>query len=659
MEYLYFSSRSLTNTQAVAIFNSRRASYRMADACLAVGPHGLVTNGQVAAEGSHIYALFGTAFVNNRFINNFAPRESFETIRACKDIRLNPQLASGIFTAIIADQGNGDAAFLLDDLNASPCFTVRHGQGFAISSNVHMLADWLAAQGVRATRTVEPALSHLVFSSGQTSGNLYHEIQMVRPEELPEVCDSRLRLVRNNPVWPSLLSASYDELIDEAARVIRQRIKLLTETGLNIFRVFDLTGGMDSRIILAAIIGSGVGSEWRFHNYYPPRHPDSNFSHFVAERFGIRQWPKESAEILPAFSKARVDLYLAFGTELKGAAHANLCRPDYLHVTGAFGELGGKNQDTSRFRVRQSLKFEKGLALGIEGPNARRAVSATSQSSRPDSAILTEYVETYLDHAGLLNDRFGFNPAMLSWARKSLRCQIEGARQADLDFDQMPVIFYRRGKARSHFGMDAYLRTMREQYSGVLNTPYATAAAVKIGSNKSRQGRINLDLIRRLGGDEIASLPLVDTQWHASLFSNDAERSFFMSKPVTSDSPPLFRDRILPDPSPSPEIVQFRSELWGDKNSYLATMQEEQSNSVPANRRIAELRTLAAYLLREGPVSREVAAYLPESSVRRLVASDPTAFGTVGSVIHVLQFFCQSELWMRGMEEAPFDGGRN
>lgn len=641
LEYLYFSHQSLTDEQALGIFNAKRISFRRAKECQALGAHGLVQNGQLAWENDQVFGLFGTAFVKNKFLNNFAARTEADTIKACRDIVEGAGNATGTFTAMIGDERSGDMEFYLDDLNSAPCFTARCGRAFAVSSNPHMLAGWMTAQGETPTRSIEPALSHMVFSSGLTTGNLFNEIAIVGPEERPAVVDGQLTMKRNDPVWPGLLDASYDELIEAGADLLRKRMTTLTETGEDQHRVFDITGGMDSRIVMAALIGAGAIEEWHFNSQKHVSHPDANYAQFVAEKYNLRRMRLmflEKTRPSP-LAKSKLDLFMGFGSEPKGGNLINACRPSLIQVTGCFGELGGKSQDTSRFLpTHANGKFKRGLLNYLPFSEQRRR---------------RDLLKFYSEKIGLSGTKV-FTGEIEDWSKRQFNAQIEGAMQYGVTLEQMPSVFYRRGKARSHFGIDAHIRGMRSQAVGVLNNPYLTAASIKVGVTQRSAGQVNFDLIRRLGGDEVAALPLADTRWKRSLFASNDDFQRFASVPISANSEQFF-SRLAPvDDGPEPELFDLNPDLLAQ-----ASATEDRANGTriwkkPLHLRAERLVRTAQSLLDEGPVTSDIYQYLTETSLRAFIATDPTQCKSIGVMVHALEFFNFAEMWSRGSECAPF-----
>ena len=166
----------------------------------------------------------------------------------------------------------------------------------------------------------------------------------------------------------------------------------------------------------------------------------------------------------------------------------------------------------------------------------------------------------------------------------------------------MPTVFYRRGKARSHFGTGAHHRSMRVQFAGVLNSPYMTAASIKADSHTAVSGRVNFDLVRRLGGDEIAALPLVSDTWRKVMFDAPSDFAAFSRPPVRSGDAPMFASEPETDVGPEPVFEPLRDEVWDKALDVPQGAQPDRTYASPAHLRIADPACLAHRLHAAAPM---------------------------------------------------------
>jgi hypothetical protein len=155
-----------------------------------------------------------------------------------------------------------------------------------------------------------------------------------------------------------------------------------------------------------------------------------------------------------------------------------------VRLHGSHGELGGKCQDVKRFFRR------------LDSPPARDTLVASYLASL----------------AAVGYDRI-LSPNGKAIARDMVSTRVDAILDEGHEIDAMPALFYARTKARAHQGMLSHLRSMRTNYPDVLNDPALVVLAMRTGPRKSMGGRVNFDLVRYLGGDEIAALPLAKTPW--------------------------------------------------------------------------------------------------------------------------------------------------
>lgn len=621
LEFLYFSTGSVDDQTAVDLFNGKRVSHRRAEAAVRAATGSIVTNAKMAARCDRQYWFMGSVFAGGGFFNNFGSMDEADIVRLCELARDDPATTTGTFMSIVSNGETGQTDFVPDDMNAAPCFHARAGAAHAVSNNPHILAGWLTAQGRRPTRSIDPFLSSSVFGSGLTVGSLYDGVETVKPETRLRARRDGIEICPHDPVWPGLLSMSYDELIDASAQRIRTRMEILTNAPGNVSRVFDLTGGMDSRMILAALVGSGAIDQWSFNTLFEAPNPDGNFARHVAERWGLRRMLL-AAMPLPRrpglWAETRTQLFHSFGTENKRGYFPNFYQPNLLRVHGGFGELGGKNQDTKRFT-----------------------------KTPPGSDSFTSYVTTYLQAVARETEQVDFTADVLAWAEAHLGPEIEASMSAQVPEDLMPAVFYRRGKARSHYGMISHLRSLRLQYPDVLNDPYLTAAALKIGPEKSRFGKVNFDVIRKLGGDEIAAMPLVLARWNRQIFENWDDVKKFSKPPIQASSEPMFKQPCETVTAPGYLEEATLDEIWApepDDRIHLG-------RAVPRKALIGNLCIVARRLLDDAPMSDEVARFMSRKAVDTVVNADPHELVPNTANLNVVRFFIETEMWLRGLEQ--------
>ena len=157
------------------------------------------------------------------------------------------------------------------------------------------------------------------------------------------------------PLEPEDPAPTYAELLDEAEEDLRGTIRAIANLPVE-ERVLSLSGGKDSRTLLAVILGEGVKDRFQFVTRGSPERADPIVANMLAERFGLDWTLLDATERSPA---AELD---------------NVLRHSHL-VEGM----------TSGWAAMQQPKFAPGVAInGTMGEGlrwgfaARAAATATS-----------------------------------------------------------------------------------------------------------------------------------------------------------------------------------------------------------------------------------------------------------------------------------------
>lgn len=81
---------------------------------------------------------------------------------------------------------------------------------------------------------------------------------------------------------------SFDELLEDAANEIRENISAIAASEYS-HRISDITGGIDSRMILAAILGTDNKNNFKFFMSGKYPNPDANVADYIIEKFGLEK----------------------------------------------------------------------------------------------------------------------------------------------------------------------------------------------------------------------------------------------------------------------------------------------------------------------------------------------------------------------------------
>lgn len=592
------------------LFNAGRISARPATAVHDLGVLCLVTNAEVYSTPDTVRSFCGNAFFARRFLSNFFGLSAENVSRFARFRADHPFDVAGTFSFLEWSQSDGHMRVNFDVFNMAPCFVTTDRRDWAVSNNVHLLAALLRQNGAKPERQASPFIAEMVFNCGYVGGSPWSLIEPLEPHRKLEL-GSTLEILPGPDIRTAFADVPTNELVAVVGDRIAERVAVLAEMPAPIRHVLDVTGGMDSRILLAAVIRSRTASQWSFNRLFPFPNPDGNFAEMIGERFGMKRvnlgLPSEDTP----FGQYARQVYHSQGLEAKEGYLPQRPCPHMVRLHGCFGELAGKNQDVKRFLRR------------LDGPLGR-------------DNLVTGYLAA-LSAVGY--DRI-LSPDGKATARDMLSGRIDAILGEGHAIEAMPALFYARGKARSHYGMISHLRGMRTNYPDVLNDPALVVLAMRTGPRKSMGGRVNFDLVRYLGGDEIAALPLADTHWDKAIFDEGADVQRFVVPPITQATPALFA--ALPEQADPVPVGFSPLAQAGDPPGFPHRKGETPSTRTDIARAICRMEEVRAAL------DAGLGSFLDHATLERLLTqSEPLQHADTVN----LNLVAQAGIWMAGLEQ--------
>jgi asparagine synthetase B (glutamine-hydrolysing) len=294
------------------------------------------------------------------------------------------------------------------------------------------------------------------------------------------------------------------ELLDEAAAEILGNLRALAHAAFE-HRVCDLTGGMDSRLVAAAILHDGLQDAFLFHTIGGHPNPDANVAALIRERFGLRR----GTAIHPPPDRERTPF-------------------EWLRTT--LGETSGVM--STFFKVR-AADPEPSRHLWIGGgsgellrefwPSGGPPAGSIARLLRRRPPPLRRNVERLRARGHLLR------PERREEAAETLARFGAESVAAGVAAEHVGDHLYLASRARYHFGV--FWATSPRARFHPLYSPAALQAAHAIPNGDKAANRIGLELMRRLA-PELAALPFAGKRWAPHLMPEAPE-------PVTRRTPPL------------------------------------------------------------------------------------------------------------------------
>jgi hypothetical protein len=199
----------------------------------------------------------------------------------------------GVFSVLAADRAGNVEAFA-DPLGFASLFRASTAMGEIVASHAG-LAAW--GRSILTGQSPSPDVESLVwltlgsqrldFASGYSGVSQMEGGAMVRIAS-----DGRAEVkMAWTPPWRGVarppsdvpVSSQARWLVEEVAECVSAAIELSAPDPLAV----DLTGGRDSRLILAAILEAGLQDRCEFHTAGPPQLADVQLAQFLADRYGL------------------------------------------------------------------------------------------------------------------------------------------------------------------------------------------------------------------------------------------------------------------------------------------------------------------------------------------------------------------------------------
>ncbi|MCB1501919.1 MAG: hypothetical protein KDK07_19405 [Bauldia sp.] len=586
------------------------------------GKFRLYINGASAQGALNDFAFDGSAIFDNRLVTLFRNNDlaTLRELRRVAGARLSDVV--GCFCLVSVNKAKQRFQVQFDALNAYPCFVYRRGDRYAVSNNIHFIDAIVTAAGTRLTRTVLPYLGDFALGSAYDVGSPYEEVEIVRPRQSLEGGDGLRVLERAIGADDVTGGASYEESLAHAGERLRGRIEVIADAFPETEVFFDLTGGMDSRMVLAAIVSRAPRLHWDYRTLFDHPHPDGHCAALIGERFGLGRTegiPPDLRRLMSPFERMRFETFASMGVGAKEGWTIRPANRDVAQLHGCYGEIAGSSPDGKRF-------------LSREGPLTYPALA-----------------DTYVARLGALGILDFFTTRGVEWLRERLVSRLGHYRDAGMPAADAPLRYYNDGRLRSHFGVISRQRSQNRNYVDILYDMHLEFCALKVPPLARVKGKVNFDLIRQIGGDAIVGLPLADAQWDPSLFASPEERLALRAPAITAGTPKSFgsspeRKKLAPL---AEDAVSFRSRPDPNLPAY------DIGKIAPAYRDIFRRQVFLSTYLSQTRVAGGLDGLVDWAKVDAVLAAPPETLGRYPTNM-LLIALCDSVIWHQKMELSVF-----
>lgn len=496
----------------------------------------LISDGEVSFATSHAPARSGDltlvfdghSFDHDLFLHHASARP--EDVLRLRD-RVLADLG-GVFCLVSASREDGAVRTIdiaTDPLGMYPVYLHRGAGGsFVVSNDAHLVAAVLRANGVTPRRTLLPCLFGLAFNGPTGEPFLYEEVAVLPSGHRLSVRDGGLAQDGPPPLRYDRSGTAYEACLDAACAQMQGAARLLLAAHPDAHVALDVTGGADSRAILAVILSLGLERRVGVRNFMALPNPDAHVAALLAERYDLPVGEgvlAHSGGIFESyFAAASVDAYGHGGARDNVAAqNTTAFVGDLVSLTGFFGEIAGK-----------------WVPWVAKSPTAARMSPA-------------ERTEALLSRRRRIGQLDFFTGAGLEIVRQGITAHYQAVVDAGAEPRHVEAESYLASRCRTHFGLMSVHGNRRRIQPDLLGNPWMVRARRALEPGLAADNKVVFDIVRRLGGAELAFAPMAEKAWERSVVDAADLPAYDRMEVVTRETPfrgrrreRLLRYRMLP-----------------------------------------------------------------------------------------------------------------
>jgi hypothetical protein len=385
---------------------------------------------------------------------------------------------------------NGSVTISSDPLGRYPIFVYNEADLFGISNNIFLLVDALGRAGRHVKKTLFLFAMYIAAGTGLDNATGYDDIHLLSPGAKVVIGPNGKVSVTTPAVSEWLYSnRPYGELLDVATDEILQNIRAVAAAPYK-HHATDLTGGFDTRLLLAGILYLGLNEHFLFHttNSYP--NPDANTAALIRSRFSLRR----GVNLMPP----RLTVVSRFEEMRRTLGRLNGLMDMFYHVPLSDQEA---NIDLVRMGGGLGGTVRDHYMSGLQG-----AIWMLNNSS---DLLNKQTIDSLKDQTRDIGHRY---------LKDGIRPQHVGnALQLT-------------GYSRYHYG--PYWRAEMPSRFLPLYSLAAIRAAMTLPDKERQAHRVGFDLMKRLC-PELVTLPFAEKSWSSILLAD-------APPPITVSSPSFF-----------------------------------------------------------------------------------------------------------------------
>lgn len=359
-------------------------------------PNVLVFNqsGKIRPSRITVIGVHGVGIIDGVWVSSITEAEAYfsTTNLLLEDVSATIR---GSLTVYVVDGDSENVYILTDPFGSSIIYSYFAGGIRAFSSDLKSLRSSLSQLGIFVRKDPLYTAHFVATGSGGLRGSSYQAVEALSPYSFVLISETSASVVSFAGRTDALMSdLTYDEILELAACDIRSNVR--TAIGhLSPTKISHLTGGVDSRLVLAALRAEDMSDQVNYFCSGRPAEPDKVVSERLGVEFGLTMtnFAGVSSRALPeSIDQALLEPFLETGGIVSGPATSRMRHGDALILSGGYGEFlrsfyDKGTQFDGNYRAALTRMFGK-ASFGVDSKQGLLTGVAVSEGERSLRSIV-------------------------------------------------------------------------------------------------------------------------------------------------------------------------------------------------------------------------------------------------------------------------------
>lgn len=443
---------------------------------------------------------------------------------------------NGVYAVV--DYGQADQVKVWTDPSGQYHVHIYDQDGLVVvSTNLHMLGVVVEAAGRSLHRDVTGLLFSLSYGTHFGRRSAFREVHLIPPRTMLQLgADGRLS--EREYMSQTELFTSPDTYRDN----IHNIREILTNTAnatldLRQKTAVDVSGGVDSRTSLAAMLATGRKDEFAVYNLSQRPSPDRLVPEVIVSKFDLTPTDAKvgnQTEDYTMQDRVGRGVYRFCGMRnIDQPDIGELVMPNLTRISGGYGELG-------------------------YGPAPTKSVWGLKRDGPP--AFADNWVRRRTPAEMFLR------PDAVDWVADCVTEKVSEALDGGIPLQMIDTVVYAENKAPHHFGMAHRHFNDVRVHIPLLNLMELVQAGTRLKIAQVKNRKVHFDLILELSGPDLALIPL-DKKWGQAAVPERLIPHWEQVPKVTVNTPPMakpFRQSragSFASNQPTPREMEFSQKM--------------------------------------------------------------------------------------------------